>query len=154
VPRRVFLAPLTLAASAYLLDQGSKYFLSKHLHRPLFLIPRYVGLVPHHNQGIIFGLCRIPFLALFSTLFALLVAWLTLTFLKEYPGSRSLRIGIGLIWGGVAGNLTDRLLSGAVFDFLLLFPIPLFNLADLFLTAGALLILFPVFFVERQRIRV
>ncbi|OPZ91130.1 MAG: lipoprotein signal peptidase [candidate division TA06 bacterium ADurb.Bin417] len=54
----------------------------------------------------------------------------------------------------MAGNLTDRLLSGAVFDFLLLFPIPLFNLADLFLTAGALLILFPVFFVERQRIRV
>jgi signal peptidase II len=45
-------------------------------------------------------------------------------------------IGIGLSLGGAAGNLIDRMRRGAVEDFIVLGPWPVFNLADIAMTAG------------------
>lgn len=49
-------------------------------------------------------------------------------------------IGLGLLLGGATSNLADRLLRGAVLDFISIGPWPTFNLADAAMTAGVLLI--------------
>jgi signal peptidase II len=57
-------------------------------------------------------------------------------------------VAIGLLCAGVAGNLTDRLfrppgvLRGHVIDFLELPHWPIFNVADMCITAAAILIMF------------
>jgi signal peptidase II len=65
-------------------------------------------------------------------------------------GSRAWAVALGLVLGGAAGNLVDRLfrapgpLRGGVVDFISLFgpdghPWPIFNVADSCLTVGVLL---------------
>jgi signal peptidase II len=57
-------------------------------------------------------------------------------------------VAIGLLCAGVAGNLTDRLfrppgpLRGHVIDFLELPHWPIFNVADMCITAAAIMIMF------------
>ena len=65
-----------------------------------------------------------------------------------------------LLLGGAAGNLTDRIVHGAVTDFLevwvrffpfsLFNPWPTFNLADAGVTIGALLLLYDVIFHSQK----
>lgn len=45
--------------------------------------------------------------------------------------------GLGLIAGGAAGNLLDRLYLGGAVDFIHVGPLPAFNLADVWIVAGA-----------------
>jgi signal peptidase II len=55
-----------------------------------------------------------------------------------------------LLIGGALGNLADRVRDGAVTDFISLPLWPTFNLADLAIVAGVLLLLFDV---ERSEAR-
>jgi signal peptidase II len=59
-------------------------------------------------------------------------------------GSRSLGIGgavgVGLVLGGATSNLVDRVLRGAVVDFIALRAWPTFNLADAAMVAGTALL--------------
>jgi len=52
--------------------------------------------------------------------------------------------GYGLVAGGALGNLSDRVLHGAVFDYLFLhlgsLPLFVFNFSDAAISAGALLV--------------
>ena len=71
---------------------------------------------------------------LLVSIMALLVWWL------RAEGGRNNAIGIGLILGGAVGNFVDRLVHGAVVDFLALklgtwVPF-IFNMADAAITAG------------------
>ena len=56
----------------------------------------------------------------------------------QYPG---LGRGLALIAGGTAGNLLDRLRWGQVVDFIDLGFWPVFNVADMALTGGSVLLL-------------
>jgi lipoprotein signal peptidase len=51
------------------------------------------------------------------------------------------RIAFALLFSGGASNLLDRILFGCVRDFSLISWFPAFNLADVFLTIGAVLLL-------------
>jgi signal peptidase II len=54
---------------------------------------------------------------------------------------------LGLLTGGVLGNLLDRLRTGYVIDFLDFRVWPIFNAADVFILVGALLLI--LFFMEK-----
>jgi len=58
-----------------------------------------------------------------------------------------------LLIGGAAGNLTDRILHGAVTDFFEVlfgsYRYPAFNVADSAITIGAILILLEILFPPR-----
>lgn len=49
--------------------------------------------------------------------------------------------GLGLIIGGAVGNLVDRLFRGRVVDFIDFSWWPVFNLADIAIVAGVIIIL-------------
>jgi signal peptidase II len=68
-------------------------------------------------------------------------------FLARRAGHPGWAVALGLVSAGVAGNLTDRLfrepgfLHGHVVDFLQLPYWPIFNVADMCITAAAILII-------------
>jgi signal peptidase II len=62
-------------------------------------------------------------------------------YFARHPDRHGLWLPTGLLVGGAAGNLLDRLLRGAVTDFLKIPLWPAFNLADVAITVGVLALL-------------
>ncbi len=112
------------------------------------------------NSGVSFGLFpagspwAIGFLFLFSMIVvAFLVRWLW------QVDRLSLAIGLGLVIGGAVGNAADRLIYGAVVDFLdfstLPFPfgfrfIWIFNIADSAVSIGVAILVYDAFFAKEE----
>lgn len=104
------------------------------------LLPGLLQLVSTRNQGVAFGLLAgHPFLSLLlgCLLVLSLALWLRSQALPPFEG-----LCAGLMLGGALGNLADRLLHGAVYDYLQFsfVSFPAFNLADACLSIGALLL--------------
>lgn len=108
---------------------------------PWPVLPKFFQLTLAYNTGAAFSLLRHQpqLLVLFtSALFLILVVY-SLT-RSRYT---SLEFwALALLMGGALGNLTDRLLFGQVTDFFDVVAIhyPVFNVADVFIFCGALLL--------------
>jgi len=141
-----------LALLVFALDQFTKWLVLHYLPEgdERVLIPGFFRFVHWGNTGAAWSLFRGnngP-LALVA-LFALVALWLT----RHHFDSHRLagQIAFGLIFGGIAGNLTDRLLPGrhAVVDFIYFYlhrrggdeiGFPAFNVADTAICTGVGLI--------------
>jgi len=147
---RLFGIGLRAAGLVAALDASLKWVMATMVMDPPRVIPvlPFFDLVLVFNRGISFGLLGDlgpwgPLLlsALAAGIMAVLLVWLRRT---ERPSEA---IGIGMILGGAAGNLIDRLRDGAVTDFLDLYVgeyhWPAFNGADVFITVGVLCLLVP-----------
>jgi signal peptidase II len=98
-----------------------------------------------YNSGAAFSTMQgmsIP-LATFAVIVLIIVLAYTLAVRKH---SIPELVGLSLFAAGVAGNAVDRLQHGVVVDFLHLdfIQFPTFNLADVFITCGALLLIIIV----------
>ncbi len=115
------------------------------------LIPGVLWLTYVRNTGIAFGLLSgIP-------LAVVVLAALTVVFLVVYNGDRwrrdpLSRAAAGLLLGGAAGNLSDRVRLGYVVDYLDLRVWPVFNLADTAVVCGAALLLWALFRQKRGEV--
>lgn len=98
-----------------------------------------IDLVNVRNDGIAFGLFG------GSAVIVLLITLLAGAALLYYVASQPERTGgwlaLGLLGGGAAGNLIDRLAAGEVTDFIDLPAWPAFNIADVGITAGIVALL-------------
>jgi signal peptidase II len=98
-----------------------------------------VELVHVRNRGIAFGLLdgrSIALTALTVAALALLVGYFAL-----HTDRALLWLATGLLLGGALGNLLDRVRDDAVTDFIDLPLWPAFNVADMAITAGVLVLL-------------
>jgi signal peptidase II len=59
---------------------------------------------------------------------------------------------ISLVIGGGLGNLIDRINKGYVVDFFDIHIIPIFNVADMFITAGCALLFIYLIFIDGKQI--
>ncbi|MEX2105593.1 MAG: signal peptidase II [Solirubrobacterales bacterium] len=91
-----------------------------------------------HNRGVAFGIAGGAGAPLVLVTLAALgvVAFL----FSRDPTRRGMWIAVGLVAGGAIGNLADRIRADAVTDFIDLPPWPPFNLADMSITAGVILL--------------
>ena len=121
------------------------------------LIHNFIYLVHLRNRGIAFGVMadsastatRIALIG-GSLIVIAVLAWL----LVAGKGSALAAVGLALLLGGAAGNVTDRIFQGAVTDFFEVwfgtYRYPAFNVADSAITIGAVLIVFDLLFGSRQ----
>ena len=98
-----------------------------------------VSFVHVRNTGVAFSIFSGGgTVVLVATLAALAVL---LGYFAVRPERRHLWVPTGLLVGGALGNLLDRLLNGAVTDFIKLPLWPAFNVADMAITFGVLALL-------------
>ena len=115
------------------------------------LIPGLADFRPAWNHGVSFSLfVQDSTLGWHLLVVLLAVISVVVAVLMWRASSTLMAMGFALILGGALGNLRDRLLyDGAVFDFLALHlgRVPLFvcNLPDIFISAGAVLVLLDSF---------
>ena len=139
---------LLLPTAALAADLGSKAWVLRRLAEgeSLPVIKGFFNLTLGFNRGAIFGsLTWLPDAAraiVFSLAAFVALAYFGRLFLAK-DADRWERIALGLILGGALGNGIDRLLRGAVVDFLDFvfgtWHYWTFNLADSFILSGAVL---------------
>ena len=99
-----------------------------------------VELVHVRNRGVAFGLLADGGAVLVAIGVAAVVA--LLAFFATHSRRPLVWLPTGLLLGGAAGNLIDRLRDGYVTDFIDLPLWPAFNLADMCITFGVLSLLY------------
>jgi signal peptidase II len=105
-----------------------------------------VEIVRVSNRGIAFGLLDDAG-SLVLVLAALAFASLLVLFLAS-SDRRGLWLPIGLLAGGAIGNLIDRIHEGAVTDFIDIGSWPAFNVADIEITFGVIILVWIYAFGE------
>lgn len=91
-----------------------------------------------HNSGVAFGLASGGGAALIAlTLVAL--GFVGVLFARN-PSRPGMWIATGLLAGGACGNLIDRVRADAVTDYVAILSWPPFNLADMAITVGVLVL--------------
>lgn len=115
---------LGLAVLVAAADQLAKlwvlgFFVARADGPPVLALAPFFNLVLTGNRGMSFGLFNTDNAAntaIFTALAVVVVAWLVRWLWRAQ--TPILRVAIGLVIGGAVGNVVDRLLRGAVVDFL------------------------------------
>jgi len=136
---------LLIAAAVVASDQAAKTWALRRLSDGRTIhIAWTLRLALTFNSGAAFGLGRgvTPVLVALAIVLVVLLVGLGRDASRRAPAISVL--AMGLLLGGAAGNLTDRLVRhhhGAVIDFIDLKWWPVFNVADASIVCGALLLL-------------
>lgn len=132
-----------------ILDLFTKQLIINYIQLHEFIVINFfIDLTHIHNFGVSFGLFSgyISFwvLALIGLLIVFFIYYLMLTSNDKFE-----KIGLFIIIGGALSNILDRLIHGYVIDFISIhynkFYWPAFNLADIYITIGILMIIFNIF---------
>lgn len=136
-------------------DQVTKYLL---FGKELPLLPGIVGIRSPEglNTGMAWGLLggktgSVIFLACFTALTLAVIIWLVLRYRRSMPAI--LQISLAMVAGGAVGNLIDRIALGGVRDFICaeFIDFPIFNVADMFVTCGGILLAAALLFTRPGR---
>ncbi len=144
---------LPVAGGVLVLDQLSKLLIERFfvLHQELVLLP-FLSLQLTYNTGAAFSLLHDAggwqrgFLSAVSIA---IMVWLGVWIHRLTSAERRLLWPLALILGGAAGNLVDRLSTGAVTDFIVLhyrgWHWPTFNVADAAISLGVVVLILVSF---------
>ena len=149
----------TISAAKYIaVDQVSKYFAKDFLlgqQGYYYEITSFFDLVYSWNYGISFGMFS-EHHAYANYVLIAVNSVITLYVWHLAFAARSYRyyVGYTLIVGGALGNLVDRIMHGAVFDFIYFhvgkYGFPAFNLADTFIFFGVVVAIYAHFEEEKN----
>ncbi len=128
---------LTVALS-FLSSMIAKWLADAFLHGRVAVIGSFLGLQYSLNPGIAFS---ITFPGPLQTLLIVVALLAMIVVAVRSAHSPQSQIAFGLIIGGAFGNIADRLLDGAVTDFVQVGTFPVFNVADSCITVGVALLL-------------
>ena len=134
------------------LDLSLKYLVSNYL-TTVNIIDNFFSLTYVLNDGAAFSLFAS------RTYLLILIALVCLFFiiyeLKNNLDDRVLSIGYSLVLAGLLGNFIDRLIDGYIIDYLsfkiLGYSYPIFNLADILIVVGIVIVIIKEIFKERGK---
>ena len=147
---KALLRAFATAAGIFFVDQATKVVVERSMGvgESIPLVPGFLSLTHIKNDGGAFGILGGSQLLLLagSAVAVGVVLWMLLS------GSTSgaTTYGCGLILGGAAGNLLDRLTSGEVTDYVHFSFWYVFNVADAAITIGVGLLLVSAFLPEER----
>ena len=141
-----------LAAAVLAVDQTSKLAVVSSLdpHSPVPVVPGYLDLTYLTNTGGAFGV--LPWATWVLVGVACVVTVVLVAYRRRLAqAGRLVEAAAGLILGGALGNLVDRVRLGHVIDFIDLHFWPVFNVADIGITVGAILLVLTMLVGPRTR---
>ncbi len=138
----------SVALSVLILDRISKFFVLKYIPLNSSINLKFFSLTHVLNTGTAFGFFRNG--SLFFILFAAAVIIFLIVRYKTFAAS--LQPILGLVLGGALGNLSDRLVYGAVIDFIDFHFWPAFNVADSSITVAIVLLLIREYLPRKRKI--
>jgi len=164
LPRRLRWIWLTLAV--VFVDRATKAWIESRPPGffPHEVVPKYLSMIFSRNPGIAFSflsdssspVMRVA-LIVGSIIIIGIIAW---SLVAGRHLSELSTAGLALLLAGATGNVTDRIIHGAVTDFVqvwvrflpwqLFNPWPTFNVADAAVTIGAILLLFDISFRQQR----
>lgn len=127
-------AILGIVGGVFLCDRWSKSFFSSQ-PAVAWPIPHVIETTHHFNHGFIANIPS-PDLFIIGIMLSaiILVCWAMVVSFSRGDAARTM--ALSMILAGALGNLTDRILYGYVFDWLLLLNWSIVNLADIAIAAG------------------
>ncbi len=128
-----------------ILDQTTKYLIKNFLPKgdSLPLIKNLLHLSYVQNFGSAFGIFK-KGTVFFIFVSSIAIVFIILLFLYERSRNKRLRLSLAMILAGAVGNLIDRLKFGYVIDFIDIRIWPVFNIADSFITIGAIFLIYEL----------
>src|SRR5262245_65799469 len=137
---------LALSALIVVADQATKYVAVKYLAAGSIEVTSFFNLVLAYNTGAAFSILADAAgwqRGLFVGIALIAAAWI-IWLLRRYPHQRLFALALSLVLAGAIGNVIDRIMVGAVVDFLDFHAFgrhwPAFNVADSAITCGAVLL--------------
>ena len=169
-------ALLIITPLIFVLDQLTKWLVIAYipLNEGIPIISGYFDIVHFQNKGAAFGmLANLPegFRQYFFYIVAIIAVIILAVFYWRFSEkTKLLPVAVALVFGGIAGNILDRIRLGAVTDFISFYikdaainlslgkwhlhlPLdwPAFNVADSAITVAMLLLIISAFKTERSR---
>jgi signal peptidase II len=127
-------------------DHATKHWAEAQLRDApaMQVVPRVLDLDYTQNHDVAFNLLRwIPrdvrrpiLLGLAAVMIPIMALWW-----RRHARTRTEHIAFGVVFAGALGNVIDRIARGYVVDFIHVHHWPVFNVADICVVAGALLLL-------------
>lgn len=150
-----------LALAVIIIDQWTKWLAQTKLNflEPVPVIEPVLNWTLAYNYGAAFSFLadQAGWQKWFFAGLALLMSLFLIGYLVKAPRkAKLLSFGLALVLGGALGNLIDRLLHGHVIDFIHVhyadvWHYPIFNIADIGISLGVVLIVIDMLFLEKKR---
>ena len=141
-----------------LLDQIVKLIICQKMkvNQMITVIPKFFSLFYVKNTGAAFSILKnnTSLIVVISCIVLSIIDW----YIKQNRKISKLeKTALGLITGGIVGNLIDRVLHHAVIDYLYFqfgsYGFPVFNIADIAITIGVVLMIVDMFRDKKEERR-
>jgi len=141
-----------------IIDQIIKLLISNNmtLYQQIKIIPKFFTIYYVKNTGAAFSILEDStiLLTIISVIFVVILDRLIK---KEKTFTKLSAISLGMIMGGIFGNLIDRIIHHAVIDYLSFqifkYEFPVFNLADIGITVGVGLLILSMILEKKNDVR-
>lgn len=149
--------PVLLGLAVFVLDQLSKTAILRHwpMNTQTAVIPGFFSIVHFRNPGAAWGLFA-DHTGLLALLSAVVMAAMVFWFDRLVEGFPERAMALGAVFGGIAGNLVDRVVHGEVVDFILVywrtFQWPAFNVADSAISCGVTIFVLSSFLRQQPTV--
>lgn len=137
-----------VAIITLLIDQISKGVVEIYceLGKKITIIKDFFNITYYQNSGAAWSLFdNKRILIIIISLIAMIIIY---RFMYVFKKNKRNNIAFGLLFGGIVGNLVDRVLFGYVRDFLdfyiIKYDYPVFNVADIAIVIGIILLIVAV----------
>jgi signal peptidase II len=141
IPRKIFLPIIAVLMIGFVvLDQAVKKAALLSLSASPVYLNDYFGLEISRNYGIAFGFH--VNIEVFYLIVILFFAWLASGEVLNFKEMKKKEIlAVGFILSGALGNIIDRIRFGYIIDYINFKDIVIFNLADVFIMTGSVILL-------------
>lgn len=132
-----------------IIDQLIKLFIKTNITKDIVIIPKIFKITNVINTGAAFSILKN------NNTLLILITIIILVLLNYYIKKNNIEndyFELGIILGGIVGNLFDRLLYNGVIDYIEISSFPVFNLADSLIVLGIILLIIKEFkkdFIKR-----
>lgn len=137
-----------ISVLVFIIDQVSKAIISSFLvlNKSVKVIKNFFYLTYINNSGASWGiLSNQRYLLVILSVIAIIIL---LRYTNSFKNTKFNMIGLGILLGGIVGNLLDRVIFGYVRDFLDIYifkyNFPIFNIADICIVVGVIMLIISI----------